>query len=123
MNNKTLTITSEFPRVGGLYQREDYWQRIEKLRTPQGLPAGTFDFISIHRTILKHQDKPYSLVSPLCLLDEQDRRPAFEEECFETYMDALVRADHLADIHRLFVVNCVDRNDIAEALLDSLKQA
>lgn len=101
------------PRPGTLYERDSYWQTMEAARVqpagatpdrPAGLPAWSFDFISIHHTT----GTGYSLLSPMCIVEQQpqSRRPSWERDKHATKRQAVQAARRLARHHQVFIVDC-----------------
>ncbi len=91
---------------------DKHWQKMEERRTEGRLPANAFDFISIHHCALPNPT-PYSLVSPLCLVDDRlSMRPPWEDlrwvrksECV-AYARQLVRYYANRGRKGLYLVDC-----------------
>lgn len=89
-----------------------HWQWAEFIRKQTGkLPDRVHDFISVHKNTF---DNNYSLLSPLCLVNEQtSARPSFERKRFRTENQAIRAAIRIASKHGLYVVLCLEDRAIA----------
>lgn len=100
------------PRPAQFFNREPYWDAVEQMRTPKGLPPWTFDFISVHPG---HDG--YSLISPMCLVEpKRGERPVFEGFKFPTKQNAVEAAKSIAkgrseQTHKIFIVYCPDNTE------------
>jgi hypothetical protein len=94
------------PRTGQLFNREDYYEQLEKHRNEIGTRnvPWAYDFISIHPPCAY---STFGIMAPLMLVDlTTGKRPEWESERFKTKKEAVKRARELARIHNTFIVDC-----------------
>lgn len=81
----------------------DYWEFVETLRTPEGLPDWAFDFISVH----ENSDGSFNLISAMKLVEEKTgKRPDFEAKRFASQKKAIDEATKIAKKNNLHIVIC-----------------
>ena len=90
---------------GRTYDLEDYWQRVEALRTDAGLPPWAFDFIGVHRMDIT---RAWSFSAPICLCEQPPScaRPEWEDDHYDTRQNAIAAARKLGKMYGVHVVVC-----------------
>lgn len=93
--------TVKKPTPSQVIKRYTYWNEV----IPSNLypkPEWVFDYVSVH---MDYTGK-YSLLSPMCLVEQNGKRPEFEKEKFDKKTGAISRAKEIAKSNKLFVVDC-----------------
>lgn len=97
------------PRIGQVYRdKNKFWNNVENMRTKEGLPDWTFDFISVHESWWEKGS--YGFCAPMCLVNKNDNhnRMDFEEDLYQGKTKAIKAAKGIAKHYGVFVLVCTD---------------
>lgn len=93
------------PKTAQVYSdKQEYWNKVESLRTNDGLPSWAFDFISVHAEPIPPRHvkvQGYSFCAPMCVVESVlgGKRPDWESDCYADKKSAVNAARKFAAMY------------------------